>query len=110
MRHEWSFSNIRVAATRLGLENVIVGADYRLAYTEDDARWEYAEGTVELPAPSEETFISFTQVTEEDMVEFVEQALGAEEVDAIKSRLYAAYSDHVSLVNPPWVANQGEFA
>lgn len=102
--YSWSFKNLQVAPSRDGLENVVVSVDYRLGYTDDSSRWVYAHGQTNFAAPDPEDFIPFEDITEADMIAFVEETEGAP-LDTVKTGLVAEYTanDPACLHDLPWV-------
>ena len=101
MTYSWSFKNLGAAAHQGDLTDVVVSVDYRIGYTADHSKWSYKHGTVQFAPADESAFTPFTEISEEDMISFVEQTLG-DNLATIKAELQADYDNPVTRRTLPW--------
>lgn len=102
MIYSWTFKNLRVIAAQGTLADVAVSVDYRLAGTSDKTAWSYAYGTVDFGPANPDAFIEFSAITKDDMVAFVEQALGDSKLNEIKAELEQELLNPVEVKELPW--------
>lgn len=97
----WSFSMLKVAQSQGDLADAVVGVRYRLCCT-DSERAAYASGDVTFAPADPAAFIEFNAITKDDMINFVEQSLGSDALDAIKAELQRALTNPIELKALPW--------
>ena len=102
MIYSWTFKNLRVVAARGTLTDVAVSVDYRLAATANKATWAYHYGAIDFAPADPGSFIEFNAITKDDMINFVEQSLGGDALDAIKAELQQALTNPIELKALPW--------
>lgn len=104
--YTWVFPQIDVAPSEDGLVNVAKQVHWRL----DAVDGEYTSGgygTAALPAPNEEDFVPYEQITEAMVEAWVTEALGGEEgVDKIKAAIAVQIENQknppIVPMTPPW--------
>ena len=102
MTYSWTFKNLNAVAHQGDLSDVVVSVDYRVGYTVDRSKWSYKYGTVSFSPADESVFTPFADITEDDMISFVQQTLG-DEWAAIQAQLQADYANPVSTRTLPWI-------
>ena len=101
MTYSWTFKNLSAAAHQGDLTEVVVSVDYRIGYTADHSKWSYKHGTVQFAPADESAFTPFAEISEEDMISFVEQTLG-DDLAIIQAELQADYANPVTKRILPW--------
>jgi hypothetical protein len=104
MSYSWTFKNLRVAAKQSDLDDVMVSVDYRIGYTTTKQQWAYHHGSVTFASADPDAFTAFNDITEDDMIAFVEQSLGSELVE-IKAALEQQLLNPVTFKPLPWEAS-----
>lgn len=97
----WSFSTLQVAKTQGDLSDVAVGVRYRLCAVENGSA-AYKSGTVDFAPADPDAFIEFDAITKEDMIGFVEKALGDSKLNEIKAELEQELLNPVEVKELPW--------
>ena len=103
MTYSWTFKNLQVATKQGSLNDVMVSVDYRIGYTADRSRWAYHYGSVDFAPADPSSFAEFTSITEEQMINFVEQTLG-DQLGEIKASLQQQFAFPIVKRDLPWKA------
>lgn len=101
MIYSWTFRNLRVAASQGDLSDVVVSVDYRIGYTTTRRQWTYHRGSVSFAPADPDVFTAFDDITEDDMIAFVEQSLGSELAE-IKAALEQQLLNPITAKPLPW--------
>ena len=106
MNYTWGFPVLGVVYNEDNMQNVIQTVNWTLTATDGDYTAS-CYGSVGLPAPSPASFTPYDQVTEAQVQEWTEEALGAEQVASMKSglagQIEAQKNPTGGNLPPPWV-------
>jgi len=101
MTYSWTFKNLLVASQQGDLSEVVVSVDYRIGYTTTKQQWAYHHGSVNFAPADPDVFTAFDDITEDDMIAFVEQSLGSELAE-IKAALEQQLLNPITAKPLPW--------
>lgn len=105
MTYSWTFKNLLVASQQGDLSEVVVSVDYRIGCTTTKQQWAYHRGSVSFAPADPDAFTAFDDITEDDMITFVEQALG-DELAEIKAALEQQLLNPITPKPLPWEATK----
>lgn len=107
LEYKWAFPSLEVTYSVDDLTNVVSTVHWGLNATEDQysAR---SYGSIGVGSPTPEAFITYEDLTEEEVISWVTTALGGEErVQALKDSLAAQIETQkapkTGSMSPPWI-------
>lgn len=109
--YNWNFNPLEIIYDEKGLTDVIHVVHWQYSATHETSPsssvFQQSIGTVTLPIPTEpEGFISFADVTKEQVIDWVVAELGEENVIQIQESLSGSIAHQVNptkgIVSPPW--------
>ena len=107
IKHTWAFPSLEVTYSANELQNVVTTVHWTLIATDDQySASSYGASGVGTPTP--EAFISYDDLTEEEVISWVTTALGGEEaVQQMKDNLVAQIETKKApksgSMTPPWI-------
>lgn len=107
IEYKWVFPTLEVTYSVGDLANVVTAVHWTLTAT-DGQYSERSYGSVGVGTPTPEAFVSYEDLTEEEVISWVTTALGGEEaVQAMKDGLAAQIETQKApksgSMTPPWV-------
>ena len=112
IEYKWDFPSLEVTYSVGDLTNVVTAVHWRLTATEGQHSAS-TYGSAGVGAPTPEEFISYEDLTEEEIIGWVTNALGGEVyVQALKDNLDIQIATQKAPVSgsmsPPWVVQPAE--
>jgi hypothetical protein len=107
IEYKWQFPSLEVTYAVGELENVVTVVHWRLNATEGQHSAS-TYGSVGVGSPTPEAFVSYEDITEEEVTDWVTSALGGEEyVQVMKNSLAVQIetlkAPKTGSMTPPWV-------
>ena len=96
--YKWDCKRVETYPTKDGKSDVIFNVRWMLTGVDDtkDKNEGYSHGSVSLDTDDLSTFKSFDNITESDVIGWVESALGDEKVKAIKDSINADIAEKIT--------------
>jgi hypothetical protein len=105
MEYKWIISNLDCVVNANGLENVVQTIHWRLAGS-DEIYYADVYGSISLSAPDPDSFIKFSELTENTVTEWLTTALGEDAINMYKAAVAQKFANMQtpSFVTPtlPW--------
>lgn len=104
--YTWRISEIECAPTQGDLSNVATTVHWRLDGT-DGNHYSGVYGATALESPSAENFTAFESLTEEQVLSWLESALGSNVAalkEKIENEINALANPRVISKTPPWIS------
>jgi len=106
MEYTWQFPALDVKYSEGELQNVVTTVHWVLVATEDE-HTASVYGSIGVPEPTPEQFVSYDDLTQEEVQSWVEDEMGEEQVQAHKDNLanqIATLKAPVTgTLTPPWM-------
>jgi hypothetical protein len=99
MTTEWSIKSLEYSVSENGLSNVITKIQWNVKGYETVNGVEYSAevyGPINLPAPSPESFIDYSQLSKETVISWVQQEIGTEELANLDARLQSIINEQAT--------------
>lgn len=108
MTKKWSILKLEYSTRLSGLENVITKLTWKCTANDvinGDSYTAEVWSSIELTEPLPETFISYSQLDKETIIEWVQQILGTDELANLDARLQLIINEqidptHITVKNP----------
>jgi hypothetical protein len=106
IQYTWQFPALDVTYSVDELQNVVTAVHWRLTAIEDQHS-ATTYGSVGVGTPTPEAFISYEDLTEEEVISWVTTALGGEEsvqtkMDELAAQIETQKAPKTGTMSPPW--------
>jgi hypothetical protein len=106
IQYAWQFPALDVTYSDGELQNVVTAVHWRLTATEDQHSAS-TYGSVGVGTPTPEAFVSYEDLTEEEVISWVTTALGGEDSvqamkDGLASQIETQKAPKTGTMTPPW--------
>lgn len=105
--YTWTITKLDVVPSLNTLSNVVKNVHWMLTLTKEVNNVPYSTtctGKITLDEPSESSFIAYDQITFENVVSWVENFLGENQVNLLQSDLMSTVDSAISRTNnPPFI-------
>lgn len=99
----WNFPSLEVELNQNGLEKVITTVHWRLG-ARDGEYFADVYGSLSLNPPVVASFIEFDNITEEDIISWVEPKLNTEELKSnLETQINTLKAPTKASLSPPWL-------
>jgi hypothetical protein len=107
IEYKWQFPSLEVTYDVDGLENVVTVVHWRLNAA-DGIHNASSYGACGVGSPTPEAFVSYEDITEEEVVEWVTTALGGEDKvetmkDGLAAQIATLKAPKSGSMTPPWM-------
>jgi hypothetical protein len=107
IEYTWEISQLEGPKSQDGLQDVVTTVHWRLNADDGQGHTASRYGTADMGAVDPAQFTPFADLTQQQVIVWVENALGAPEVEAIKTRLA---NDIAEQINPPTFSKPAPWA
>jgi hypothetical protein len=106
-QYKWGFPALDVTYSVGDLQNVVSTVHWTLTATEDQYTAS-VYGSAGVGSPTPEAFVSYEDLTEEEVIAWTTEALGGEEqvqamMDSLAAQIEAQKAPKTGTMTPPWV-------
>jgi hypothetical protein len=105
IQYTWQFPKLGITYSESGFANVISTSYFYLIAEEDGIKVSWP-GSINLSAPSPASFTPFGDVTQEQVQQWTEAAIGEDKVQFMKNKLATQLQAEKNPIkgeaNPPW--------
>ena len=106
IQYKWGFPALDVTYSVGDLQNVVSTVHWTLTATEDQYTAS-VYGSAGVGSPTPEAFVSYEDLTEEEVISWVTTALGGEEsvqtmMDGLAAQIEAQKAPQTGTMSPPW--------
>ena len=109
MNIDWNILKLECKTSENGLTNIVQRIQWNYKVTETVNGQEYSSeinGSLDLPSPSQESFIPFESLTKEQVVNWIELTMGSEYLTELTNYLLNQINEKVSptvvYLDPPF--------
>ena len=107
IQYTWQFPALDVTYSAGELQNVVTAVHWRLTAIEDQHSAS-TYGSVGVGTPTPEAFVSYDDLTEEEVISWVTTALGGEDnvqimKNSLASQIETQKAPQTGTMSPPWI-------
>jgi len=104
--YTWEFPRFKAHPELKGMKDVVYNVEYILTGSDGQGHGSQLFGNVGVPEPDPLTYVPFRLLTQKEVQKWVEEALGEEQVDALKGLISLQINNQANpqtnVLDKPW--------
>jgi hypothetical protein len=105
--YTWTFPQLEVQTAAYGLEKVVYAVNYVVVADDGAGHVASSYGSVSVPYVASDTFVLYSDLTQETVQEWVTEHMGSDQVANIENYLSSQIADQIDppteTLPPPWI-------